>query len=66
MTIESMIVIASLWTFLQNIVTWYQKDLAGWQTTQLRGKKRTKRLQGFPPAIINVAPSYFHKKIEEK
>ena len=61
MTIQSIIVIASLWAFLQNIVTWYKKDLAGWQTTQLRGKE----LQGFPPGIINVAPSYFRKKIEE-
>ena len=61
-----MIVIASLWTFLQNMVTWYKKDLAGCQATQLRGKKKTKRLQGFPPAIINVDPSYFHRKIEEK
>ena len=62
-----MIVIASLWTFLQNKVTWYKKDLAGCQATQLRGKKKTKRLQGFPPAIINVdVPSYFHRKIEEK
>jgi len=52
--------------FAEYCHNWYKKDLAGWQTTQLRGKKRTKRLQGFPPAIIKVAPSYFHKKIEEK
>ena len=49
------------------MVTGYKKDFAGWQTTQLRGKKKKKkRIQGFPQAIKNVTPSYFRRRIEEK
>ena len=51
-----MIVIASLWTFLQNMVTWYKKDLAGWQATQLRGKKKNKEVTGIPPGYYKCGP----------
>ena len=47
-----MIVIASLWTFLQNMVTWYKKDLAGWQATQLKGKKKKQRGYRDSPRLL--------------
>ena len=32
----------------------------------LTGLSLRARSQGFPPATMNVAPGYFHSKIEEK
>ena len=65
-----MIVIASLWTFLQNMVTWYKKDLAGCQATQLRGKKKNKEVTGIPPGYYKCGPQLLssenRRKIEPK